>query len=95
MKKIIVLVSTLGCICLIGANIISLQKVPDQLVLLENIEAIASGEGTAVSSCNTRGSGERQDWFFECDSNTSPEMIYPCPGSKTYGSIGVTSMCTK
>lgn len=62
---------------------------------LANIEAIASGEGTAVSTCYFRGSGERQDWFFECDSYTSPEMIYPCPGDKAYGSLGASSMCTK
>ncbi len=62
---------------------------------LANIEAIASGEGTAVSTCYFRGSGERQDWFFECDSYTSPEMIYPYPGDKTYGSLGASSMCTK
>ena len=64
---------------------------------LANIEAIASGEGTAVSTCYTDGFSEGGDikWYLQCDSYTSPEMIYPCPGDKTYGSLGASSMCTK
>lgn len=62
---------------------------------LANIEAIASGEGTAVSTCYSSGSGGEMKWYLQCDSSTSPEMIYPCPGDKTYGSLGASSMCTK
>ncbi len=94
MGKVLIL-SVLGLMCLLWTNTKISQKDLDQLIALENIEAIASGEGTAVSTCYFRGSGERQDWFFECDSYTSPEMIYPCPGDKTYGSLGASSMCTK
>lgn len=36
MKKIIALVSTLGCICLIGANIIFLQKAPRSTCIISH-----------------------------------------------------------
>lgn len=64
---------------------------------LANIEAIASGEGTAVSTCYTNGFSEGGEitWYLQCDSDTSTEMIYPCPGADTFGTPGKSSMCTK
>ena len=50
MKKVLIL-SVLGFMCLLWTNTKISQKDLDQLIALENIEAIASGEGTAVSTC--------------------------------------------
>ena len=96
MKKVLIL-SVLGLVCLLWTNTKISQKDLDQLIALENIEAIASGEGTAVSTCYTNGFSEGGEitWYLQCDSDTYTEMIYPCPGADTFGTPGKSSMCTK
>ena len=50
MKKILIL-SVLGFLCLLLANAKISQKDLDQLIALENIEALATGEGDSGGLC--------------------------------------------
>ena len=50
MKKVLIL-SVLGLVCLLWTNTKISQKNLDQLIALENIEALASGEGDSGGGC--------------------------------------------
>ena len=64
--------------------------------LLEmNVEALATKEGTPVGDCYTSGQGGSSDFVLQCDENTTPSMIYPCPSNTSYIRKGVRGTCTK
>ena len=92
-KKILSLVA----IAAIGLGVwsynVSQNSMNLSALVLENVEALAEGEGTAVGNCMTNGTGEAM-WAIECDSSTNDSMIYPCEKSKSFINKGNTTKCT-
>lgn len=61
------------------------------VLLNENIEALADGEGTSVGLCYLESHSLTYDWKFFCDRATDNETIYPCPSSESYGAYAEMS----
>lgn len=83
MKNILIL-SVLGFLCLLLANAKISQKDLDQLIALENIEALASGEGDSGIPC-----------YGLIDVAQGGLLIY-CPDCslvEDYKPIGLPSVC--
>lgn len=68
------------------------------LLLNENIEALADGEGTPAGTCYLIQSFNGK-WRLKlfCNEDTDSSTIYPCPSSESWGFYSETSTdrCTK
>ena len=87
MKKLIIFA---GALLLLAVGTVgffaSRSMSAEEALILKNVEAIASGEGTPVGSC-LRNSGPNGEYGLRmfCDSRTDTDMIYPCPTAATNG----------
>ena len=53
---------------------------------LENVEALAQGEGVSAGFCYLiESNSDSRDYKYFCDSATGNDKIYPCPSRTEYG----------
>lgn len=79
-------------ILMLGTFFLSHER--DELIIA-NLDALTAGEGIPVNTCymeNVFGGGS-YEWTLACDKNTSTNMIYDCPTTKTYIRKTSASMC--
>ena len=98
-KYILVSISIALGVVLSAYNVYQSQtKVAMSDIMLENIEALSSGEATPAPKCYI-DSPETGRWKMDyyCNKETNEEYIYPCPQNADFGYYDETQKdrCTK
>ena len=100
MKKTIFALPCMAAIALaafVGMRTLERNKNINETLLMANVEALTEEEGTPVGNCYTEKEGiiGFPEMVDVCNSETSDEMIYPCPKDQKMVLKGVRGVCTK